>query len=188
MNEFNLRRFGLAGPDLVEREGDTLEVKMFKACARGDTEAAALSIDQGADPLAEDTKAVGIACAFGHVSVTSLLESKGVPVNDLGNLVVASARGHRPAVEFLLDKVAFCSRAKDIAFNWAAEGGQVDVARLLIEKGANPAGYNGTAIDGAVFHDQQAMIAFLNQHGVTRDPAKDYGRHNDNCKCRLWRR
>jgi len=87
-------------------------------------------------------------------------------------LSVAAASGDTETTKILLTK-PFVQRSKDIALMRAADGGRLEVAKLLLQNGADP---NATLSDGrtaiqlAAARGHEALISLLAQAGAKERP------------------
>ena len=87
-------------------------------------------------------------------------------------LMVASRQGHRDVVAFLLSRkasVAHASKVGDTALKMASLKGKLEVARLLVENGAeiNPAGW--TPLHYAAFEGHPEVVKFLLEKGANKN-------------------
>jgi ankyrin repeat protein len=123
---------------------------LFGAVLRGDAEAVAATLDNGADANAlgrDDVSALMLAAERGHVDVMRvLLEAGADPAatrsGGINVLMHAAASGKAEAVQILIDanKVDVNARATRnglTALRVAAATGSVDCARVLLAAGAN---------------------------------------------------
>ena len=133
-------------------------------------------IDNGADVnlAAEDgTNPIVIAAKTGQGEMIELLANNGAnvnyqfPVTEMTPLVFAAADGKLPAVEQLI-KAGANVKYKDPAgisvLMWALLGNHLDIAKTLIENGANP--QQDRVLVAALAHDDSDFIGYLINKGV----------------------
>ncbi len=112
-----------------------------------------------------------LAASYGHDEMVLLMLDAGIPVSPRLNpprpaaLHYAAARGHASTVTLLLSRSAPVDPIDEndkTPLIWAAETGQLDCAKLLLDAGANPAhhGRYGSAFDAAV-KNKHAEVADL---------------------------
>ena len=149
-----------------EEQGPT---PLFLACQKGDVNAARLLLEKGAEvdrATKKGSTPLGIAKSRGHSSIVTLLEEH----LDLKFPLHAAARtGDVDVMTHLLDGGAEIDAKKDGATPLfvACEGGIVNAARLLLEKGAdvNRALENGaTPLSAAKSQGNASIVALLEAH------------------------
>ena len=122
--------------------------------------------------MCEEPEFCRLLCERGDVDV-----DKGVKYGGDTALHFAAFRGRMEYMRILLDVGKANVNAKDNGSNTplhsSAEGGHIEAATLLIERGAeiNPiSGYNQTPLDRAYVFNRTAMVAFLKTKGAVRAP------------------
>ncbi|GLB10584.1 hypothetical protein AtubIFM57258_006992 [Aspergillus tubingensis] len=136
----------------------------------------------------EDESLLILAVKTNHLPICQRLVKNGAPIDyegDNGNALYLAAReGHRDIVEFLVQNKAsvnHVNRYHGTALTAAVSFGNLDIARLLIEKGAgmgiNFFGETGdTPLGTAVVHDRLEAIQFLLDEGADiNQPGNGYG-------------
>ena len=139
-------------------------------------------LDHGANPnsghlMADSTSALCAAAERGRIDLATLLIDHGVRVSGSGALPAAAGQGNIEMVHFLIEQGAeideigvhdFGDRRKKkeegTALHKAAAGGYVDLAALLLEKGAtlgvkDPLGR--TPVERARGEGREVMVAFI---------------------------
>ena len=151
------------------------------AAERGHTSVVWSLLQEGADANARNLKdftPLFLAARKGHTNVVHLLVEAGAEVGHSANfdgniLTVAIESGNREIVKYLLDQGAKVNDmrsffGKDTAMIVAANNGKLDIARLLIERGANV--NRGTSlttpIHSAVGNGDYEMTRLLLENGA----------------------
>ena len=174
------------GPALTLSGQTELNERVIRAIGQGDMADLAAALEEGADPNVESTPgrpALFLAASRGNAEATRLLIDAGADVNadtaDGSILVKAAVEGHPEVVELLLDAGADMSAigrawsGGDAPALWAAAAGEhgiIEVARLLIEHGADvdqvdPTG-GATALILAASTNQADMVELLLESGA----------------------
>lgn len=168
------------------RHGDRqaeLNRALLSETARGNLEDAARLIALGAQPYAKDAAGVTAlmyAARSGHLEVVRLLLEKGASIdsrNDLGEnaLVLASYYQHWDTVRFLIERGA---RVHNASLLHAAASGNLEITRLLLDRGANP---NATFLESktplhvATKRSSIELVELLLARRADPNLADDYG-------------
>jgi ankyrin repeat protein len=120
--------------------------KLGKAADRGDVAYIERQIAAGADPntFVNDWTLLQLAAHEGHVPVIAALLKAGARVDDTNDygetaLILAVMGGHTGAIDALVAASADVRLSKndgDTALHIASRNGRLDIARLLLEAGA----------------------------------------------------
>jgi len=105
-----------------------------------------------------------------YLEITRLLISKGAQIH-YGALKQSSENGNIIYVKFLLDNGAPVNDEEsggDDALYWATRCYEFEVAKLLIERGANVNAGDCYALRQAVFKEKLEVVEFLLEHGADR--------------------
>jgi ankyrin repeat protein len=142
---------------LIEKGADATNTRvdgistLMTASASSHVEAVKLLMEHGADPTLSDSEGMTPLMNAAEKGCTSCLEAilKGVDKDHLNvyskagftALIIASANGHKDAVELLLNAGADANLAheesKVTPLMYAAASGHIDAMRLLMDKGAD---------------------------------------------------
>ncbi|TPX36343.1 hypothetical protein SmJEL517_g01518 [Synchytrium microbalum] len=157
---------------------------LLVACQYGSVDVAIYLLSIGADPNITDDQSrspLHHACAYGSLAVVRALIEGGANVDAEGRdskgpyfqnpfvrpIDLACEKGHIEIVRWLLDTGVSHSAVEDDKIHpllYAAIGGSVDVAQLLMAKGANvnyQSKYFGTAIFAAAVYGVQNMVTYF---------------------------
>lgn len=125
-------------------------LNLFEACAAGQIDAARVILDQQPEQVnawaSDGFQPLGLACFFGHTAIVDLLLTRGAEVNS------PSRNGLRVQ-----------------PLNSAVAGQHLDIARLLLDHGADPNARQGedfAPLHGAAQNGQVEMIQLLLAHGA----------------------
>ena len=177
-----------AAVDASRREAASLHAARFLAAARNDETAAALALLERHPAIAQHD--LRSACAAGDVATAAALvaadpasATRSVPDDDTPPLVYAvltevkRARGVSDAdqvalVRHLLDAGASPNTSISLpdvhdripVLYFPCTAGNVAVARLLLERGAEPT--DGESLYHAAQHDHREVLALLREHGA----------------------
>ena len=147
----------------------------FEVVEAGDTELARLMLDQGIDPSIElsGLTALHIAARDGNVDLVQLLIDRGADINlgpdpEQAQLAAVAGHGSPQMIELVMGRelepgeVAQTMNLRT-PLNLAVENGHVDVARTLIESGAdvNMGGAWYSPLHTAVLSGDVAMIELM---------------------------
>lgn len=129
-------------------------------------------------PNARGETALMLASLHGHLESARLLVEKGAEVNRPGwaPLHYAAVSGNVELVRFLLDRNAYIdaqSPNRTTPLMMAARHARSDVARLLVELGADPTPRNDTRMDAADYAQQQELTELA---GWLKERAAQYAR------------
>jgi ankyrin repeat protein len=145
---------------------------LIPAAARGHADVVKLLLDAGVDPTAavDGATALGEAVKFKQLEVTKLLlATKAGADPETRNKLLGQAviRGDEPIVRLFLDHGD--SARTPYLLHDAALKGHLEVAALLLERGADPKGRNAqgaTALHDAALAGHAAMVALLIKSGA----------------------
>jgi ankyrin repeat protein len=168
-------------------QGNSLERNLYNAASGGDLENVRRLIKMGArvDFRSPDNLTpLHIAAFSGHTEIVRLLLASGAnkeganeESTDLARtpLILAVEQGHAEVVSTLIDasaNVNYVAPGGFAALNFAAEGGFVDIVRLLLENNADP--NNEDVSDPPLFYAVQNghlhMVRLLVEHGARINP------------------
>jgi uncharacterized protein len=136
----------------------------------GSQEMVQLLMDHGATPprLSEEETFIAAALAGDIASVRALAVSHPEFLQGPGAMFGAIRLGHTAVVELLLDlgvSANIADEKKFTALHCAADCGAVEMARLLIARGADvdplEERYGGSPLTHALYHGQSEMVEFL---------------------------
>lgn len=115
-------------------------------------------------------RAFSLACAFGKVRLAQSLWELRPPESTPGDfpeaLIVSSRMGHRQCVDWLL-KSEWSARDRDSeAFLLACRNSHTDIAKLLLDKGANPYCFRSQALRAVLRLQNEPLLREMVRHGV----------------------
>ncbi len=168
-------------------QGDSLGVDLYNAASGGDLENVRRLLKMGAEVnfrSPDNLTPLHIAAFSGHTEIVRLLLASGADKEgakkgsaDLARtpLIFAVEQGHAEVVSTLIDagaNVNYVGTGGFAALNFAAEGGFVEIARLLLENNADP--NNKDVSDPPLFYAVQNghldMARLLVEHGARINP------------------
>ena len=144
---------------------------MYAACEKGYLEAVELLLRSGADPSYQSERALLVACSLGEDKIVSLLLDYGADVNAfLGGQTTAlisaierSRKDSKSMVQLLLGRGADVNiRVPDArphsvsALSAARWTGNVDIARVLLENGADGNAESGD-VRAFLYHQKRLL-------------------------------
>ena len=160
-----------ADPDDPTAQGKT---PLHLAAEIGSVEICTILLEAGADPALADqdgATALGVAVREGHAEVVRMFVDKNPDIfsdRTSGNLFYDAAfHGHREIVAFLIEAAGgHYGFSIDIALQGAATNGHTDIARLLVQAGADVTVQNGdnkTPVDLANEQGHKTLARMLEQ-------------------------
>jgi len=169
-----------ADPNVRDNQGRSA---LMAASASGDAATVDVLLKAGADPDVADAghgTPMTYAAADGHAAVMELLRKRGLKPN-AGDLALAAAGCHPEAVKIALAAGVSVDGARDqiVPLLSAAGSGCIDVARLLVDRGAN---VNAKDADGwtplikAAQAGHADTVQLLMDHGADMTAADSNGR------------
>jgi ankyrin repeat protein len=134
------------------KKQEELNVRLKQAAELGDVAALTQALEDGAHAKADESRALRLAAACGHVECVKLL----VPVSDpkaggkkrgLRALTLAASNGHSEGVRLLI-AVSDPLADDSLALRWAAYKGRADCVALLLPA-SDPLAVGDGALDAA---------------------------------------
>ena len=168
----------------INRADHHHETPLMKAAKRGDLATVKYLFARGANPRfivrSSGWIAFDFAAAHGHLEVAAwLLENDNLgfgPYRGGSTLAAAAGKGHLSTVRLLLDNGVNPNTATNLLYGrtalmWAGCRRRADIARLLIEQGADTNqrdGRGNTALDFAAGSGSKTVIRLLLDHGADK--------------------
>jgi hypothetical protein len=156
-----------------------LQAEFRRVIETGDCDVVALLLEDGrADPAANHSESLVIACIPGNTDLVALLLKDGradPAADESGALVEAAIKGHTHVVErLLLDGRADPGVNGSYALREASARGHVDVVSLLLEnERSDPGAEDSDALTQACLRGHAHVVARLLQDGRANPAARD---------------
>jgi len=154
--------------------------EFFAAARKGDVAAVKAFLDKGVDVNAKTNygaTALSYACDKGHVEVVKLLLERGANVNAkdtfYGEVPIGWAidKGHTEIVKLLL---AHGAEGKERALTSAAEAGNAELVKAVLEKGDLKPETLSTALGRATKNNHPEVAELLKKAGAQPPPAANF--------------
>ena len=134
-----------------------------QAVKSGNLEMVKYMVSLGADPLADNDRALQLASCYGYLEIIKYLISLGanVQVNNNYAIRMASTDGHLDVVKYLVSLGADPQANDNEAIRCASEYGHLDTVKYLVSLGADLTANDNYAIKSAYVNKHIEVFKFL---------------------------
>jgi ankyrin repeat protein len=142
------------------------DMALVQAAETGQLEAVKFLLDKGLKINTQLNAPLRFAASRGHLNVVKFLVENGADVHEINDeaLEFAALNGHLEVVKFLEKNRSKLNN--DYLLMETAERGKYNVVEYLLEKGADPNGYNASALKNAIKQGHYDIIKLLLEKGA----------------------